>query len=487
MIRTITRVAMGAALVASPLLVVPPLAAQGLDRTVPPTPGPTPSVAMPDVQVRTLPNGLTLWVVESSELPTINAVLTFNAGSARDGDLPGLAAMTAELLDDGAGNRDALQFARAADLLGINLGAFASEERVSVSLSTLTRTADSAFALMGDLVMRPTFAPEELERERKSRLQSLRQQQDQASTVATLTFNELVYGSSHPYGRPSNGTPEAVGRISRDDIQKYFSTWIRPNNAVLVMVGDVTPDAALALARRTFSGWEKGPLPEAAKASPTRPEARSATGVYLVDKPGAAQSEIRIGHAGVPRSSRDYYPLQVMNALLGGQFTSRINLNLREDKGYTYGARSAFSYDRGPGPFVASAGVFTAKTDSSLIEFMKELRDIRASRPATEAEVAFARGSLVQSYPRMIETNSGVASRLAELAFFGLPPAELARYPEAIEAVTTADVARVAKEYLHPDNAVIVVVGDLATIRSGIEALHLGPVTVVPGEEAGTK
>lgn len=481
MIRTIARAAAISALLASPL------AAQELDRSVPPTPGPTPPVAMPDVQVRTLTNGLKLWVVETSELPTINAVLTFSAGSAQDGNLPGLAAVTAELLDDGAGGRDALQFARAVDLLGIGLGAFASEERVSVSLSTLTRTADSAFALMGDLVMRPTFATEEIERERKSRLQSLRQQQDQASTVATLTFNELVYGSAHPYGRPSTGTPEAVGRISRDDIHGYYSTWIRPNNAVLVMVGDISPDAAEALAQHTFGKWERGTMPASAKTAPSRPEARTATGVFLVDKPGAAQSEIRIGHAGVPRTSRDYYPLQVMNALLGGQFTSRINLNLREDKGFTYGARSGFSYNRGPGPFVASAGVFTAKTDSSLIEFMKELRDIRGSRPATEAEVSFARGSLVQSYPRMIETNSGVASRLAELAFFGLPPAELARYPEAIEAVTTADVARVAKEYLHPDNAVIVVVGDLATIRSGIEALHLGPVTIVPGEEAGTK
>ncbi len=480
MIRTIARAAAISALLASPL------AAQELDRSVPPTPGPTPPVAMPDVQVRTLTNGLKLWVVETSELPTINAVLTFSAGSAQDGNLPGLAAVTAELLDDGAGGRDALQFARAVDLLGIGLGAFASEERVSVSLSTLTRTADSAFALMGDLVMRPTFATEEIERERKSRLQSLRQQQDQASTVATLTFNELVYGSAHPYGRPSTGTPEAVGRISRDDIHGYYSTWIRPNNAVLVMVGDISPDAAEALAQHTFGKWERGTMPASAKTAPSRPEARTATGVFLVDKPGAAQSEIRIGHAGVPRTSRDYYPLQVMNALLGGQFTSRINLNLREDKGFTYGARSGFSYNRGPGPFVASAGVFTAKTDSSLIEFMKELRDIRGSRPATEAEVSFARGSLVQSYPRMIETNSGVASRLAELAFFGLPPAELARYPEAIEAVTTADVARVAKEYLHPDNAVIVVVGDLATIRAGIEALKLGPVTIVDEDQAGT-
>ncbi len=480
MIRTIARAAAISALLASPL------AAQELDRSVPPTPGPTPPVAMPDVQVRTLTNGLKLWVVETSELPTINAVLTFSAGSAQDGNLPGLAAVTAELLDDGAGGRDALQFARAVDLLGIGLGAFASEERVSVSLSTLTRTADSAFALMGDLVMRPTFATEEIERERKSRLQSLRQQQDQASTVATLTFNELVYGSAHPYGRPSTGTPEAVGRISRDDIHGYYSTWIRPNNAVLVMVGDISPDAAEALAQHTFGKWERGTMPASAKTAPSRPEARTATGVFLVDKPGAAQSEIRIGHAGVPRTSRDYYPLQVMNALLGGQFTSRINLNLREDKGFTYGARSGFSYNRGPGPFVASAGVFTAKTDSSLIEFMKELRDIRGSRPATEAEVSFARGSLVQSYPRMIETNSGVASRLAELAFFGLPPAELARYPEAIEAVTTADVARVAKEYLHPDNAVIVVVGDLATIRAGIDALKLGPVTIVDEDQAGT-
>ena len=452
--------------------------AQELDRTLKPAAGPTPAVRAPKVVQRTLPNGLQLWVVTDRELPAINAQLVIRAGAAQDGSTPGVASVTAGLLDEGSTIRSATAFAAAADKLGISLRASAGDEQTDVSLATLARTADSAFALMGELVTRPAFVAEEIERDRKTRLQSLAQQKDQPTIIASQTFDRLVYGEDHPYGHPGDGTIESITALSRDDITGFYRQFYLPNNAVLVVVGDVTPDQAAHFASVAFAGWKRGAVPAAATAAPAAPPARN-IGVFLVDKPGAAQSEIRIGHSGATRQSPDYYPLTVLNAILGGQFTSRINLNLREAKGYTYGARSSWSFERGAGPFTASAGVFTAKTDSSLIEFMRELKDIGTSRPATAAEVDFAKGALIRSYPRRIETDAGVASQLADLAFFGLPPDELTDFVTKTEAVTAADVNRVARSELHPDRFTIVVVGDLAKIQPGITALNLGPVTML--------
>lgn len=460
----------------------PALAAQTLDRSIRPAPGPVPTIRTPAVVKRSLANGLQVWTVTQREIPTINASLVIRAGAVHDGAKAGLASMTASLLDEGSSRRSALEFARAVDALGANLGAGASEERTTVTLSTLKKTGGDAFALMGELVTRPTFAAEEVERDRKSRLQALRQQKDQPTTIATNTFAARAYGAEHPYGRPGTGTQQTIGSVTREDIASFYGSYYRPNNAVLVIVGDVSADEAVALATKAFGTWEKGTVPATAAAIPTRPAARPTT-VYLVDKPGAAQSEIRIGHPGAARSTDpDYYALQVLNTILGGQFSSRINLNLRESKGYTYGARSGWTFARGDGPFVASAGVFTAKTDSSLIEFMRELKEIRAGRPVTEEEVAFARRTIVQAYPRSIETNAGVVNVLADLAFFGLPESEMTAFLTRVQAVKPADVTRVARRYLQPEQFTIVVVGDLAQIRTGIEALNLGSVTVLDAD-----
>jgi predicted Zn-dependent peptidase len=474
-------IAAGALFSTALLFVAAPLHAQELDRSVKPAAGPTPAVRAPAVVQRTLPNGLALWVVTDKELPTINAQLVIRAGAAQDGTSPGIASVTAGLLDEGTTKRSATEFAEAADQLGVTLRAGAGTEQTTVTLSTLTRTADSAFALMGEMVTQPAFSAEEIERDRKSRLQNLARRKDQPTVIATETFDRLIYGDDHAYGHAGDGTTESISALTRDGITGFYRQFYLPNNAVLVIVGDVTPDQAARYANLAFANWKRGTVPAIATAAPAAPTS-SKTGVFLVDKPGAAQSEIRIGHAGVPRMSPDYYPLSVLNAVLGGQFTSRINLNLREDKGYTYGARSSWSFDRGPGPFTASAGVFTAVTDSSLVQFMNELTEIRTSRPATDDEVAFAKGALVRSYPRLIETDAGVANRLADLALLGLPPSELTDFVKRTEAVTAADVNRVAKSQLHPDKFTIVVVGDLAKIQAGIEALNLGPVTVLDAD-----
>jgi len=466
-------------LVAALVLLGTSAGAQEFDRSMVPAPGTTPTVPSPDVHRRTLPNGLELWTVTRTDLPIINAVLAIRAGSAEDGALPGLANVTAGLLDEGSTDRTGPEFARAVAGLGISLNAGAGIERTTVSLQTLTRTADSAFALLGELVTRPAFAQAEIDRDRQLRINSLGARQDQPTVIATQLFNATVFGKDSPYGHPGDGTPASIEAMSRADITGFHQKYYRPANAVLVVVGDVTPDRAAALVTSALGNWQgKSAAREAIPAAPPAP----AAAVYLVDKPKAAQSEIRIGAVGASRTSPDYYALSVLNTLLGGQFSSRINLNIRENKGYTYGARSNFTFLRGRGPWVASSGVVTAKTDSSLIEFMRELVDIRGSRPATAAEVDFATGSIIRSYPRRLETNSGVAGELAELAYYRLPPSELADYQKRIGAVTPVDVNRVAVKYIQPEHFTTVVVGDLSVIQTGVEALNLGPVRVVTPE-----
>jgi zinc protease len=455
--------------------------AQELDRSKIPPPGKTPTIQAPEVQRQTLPNGLEIWTVSRHELPVINAVLVIKAGAAQDGTQPGLADVTAGLLDEGSGERSALEFTRAYERYGIQLSTSVEADRTTITLQSLSATADSAFAFLGELVSKPAFSVEEVERDRKSRLTALAARKDQPVVVATRVFEQAVYGADHAYGHAVDGTIASITALTRDDITDFYRRYYRANNALLMVVGDVSPTQAAELARPAFERWQGGETITAATTSPApiAPPVKART-VLLVDKPGAAQSEIRIGHAGAARSSDpDYYALQVMNLVLGGQFYSRINLNIREKQGYTYGARSAWSYRRGPGPFMASAGVVTAKTDSALVEFFRELEDIVGSRPATPEEVEFAKGAIVRAYPRRIETNQNVASELADLAFFGMPASEISEYQQKIGAVTPADVNRVAEKYLHPEHFITVVVGDLARIRPSIEALNLGQVTVV--------
>ncbi len=455
--------------------------ADKLDRTKRPPVGPAPPLVAPEVIKRQLPNGLVVWIVRRPALPLASFLLQIRAGSSLDAKA-GTAAMTAALLDDGTQRLNAREFVNAAEYLGASLGASASEEQTVVSLNTLTRHLDDALTLMGEMVTQPAFRDEEIERERKSRMQALKQQKDQPVAVANNVFQRVVYGMDHPYGRPVAGTLTSVETVTRDDLLHFYDQVYRPNNAVLIAVGDVSEQDLMPRLQRVFGSWKTQPVPATAAAAPARPPGHP-LGVYLVDKPGAAQSEIRIGHAGAARSTApDYYALQVLNLLLGGQFTSRVNLNLRERHGFTYGARTTWSFRRGDGPFYASAGVFTAKTDSSVTEFMKELEDVRGPRPATSDETELAKNALIRSYPRRLETNDGVASVLADLAFYGLDEAEIIEYNRRIGQVTARDVTRVAAKYIDPASLAVVVVGDVTKIRPGIEALALGPIKLLDAD-----
>jgi predicted Zn-dependent peptidase len=448
-------------------------AAGPVDRTKKPELPPAPPLRLPQAQVQTLPNGLEIVVVEMHKAPVVDITVLVGAGAVRDPeDLPGLATFTANLLDEGAGARSALEIAEAVDFLGGTLTTSAGVEVAQVNLHVPRRHLAAALDLLADVTLRPTFPEEEIGRQKELRRTSLIQLRDQPNAIAPLAFNALLYPAGHPYGRPQSGNEASTEKLDRARVAGFYSSFYRPGNARVLVVGDVTPAEVATLFGQRFGAWE--PAPVAAPPSPATPDA-APRAFYLVDKPGAAQSVIRIGHPGVTRSTPDYFALQVMNTILGGSFTSRLNQNLRETHGYTYGASSGFEMRRLAGPFRAAASVQTAKTDSSVIEFLKELRGIRDTQvPAGELEKAKA--YLTLGMPGDFETTAGAAEKLVELMVNGLPLDSWEKYIPGIRAVTAEDVQRVARQHLDPDRFAIVVVGDRRQIEPGLAALNEGPI-----------
>lgn len=442
----------------------------GPDRAKPPVLAPLPPLRLPAVQVQTLPNGLQLAVVEMHKVPVVDVGLLVRAGAARDPqDLPGLATFTAGMLDEGAGGRGSLEIAEQVDYLGATLGAGAGLETATLWLHATKARLPQALDVMADVALRPAFADSEIVRQRELRKNALLQLRDQPTQVAPVAFNAIVYGA-HPYGHPAQGDDASTAALDRDRVVRFYETFYRPENARILVVGDVTPAEARALVEARFGAWAKGDVPAAPAAAPPAPAPRT---FYLVDKPEAAQSVIQIGHVGVPRSTPDYYALRVLNTILGGSFTSRLNQNLRETHGYTYGARSGFTMQRLAGPFSAGASVQTAKTDSALIEFLKELRGVR-DVPVPEAELAKARAYLTLGLPAEFETTRGAAGMFAELLNNDLPLDTYDSFIVRVNAVTAADVQRVAQRHIRPDEFAVVVVGDRAKIEAPIQALQEG-------------
>lgn len=466
------------ALLAIATTTAPTLHAQPVDRSTPPRlAAPTPLV-MPTAVERTLPNGLRLIVVSQPKLPLLDAVLLLRHGSEADPvGKEGLASLTAALLREGTSTRSSAEVAEQQAFLGIRLGSSASLEQTTISLHTPTAVLDSAFALMGDLVLHPTFPEADVERVRNETLTGLLQLRDRPPAIADRAFAALLYGEAHPYGRAGGGTEQTVPTITRADIDGFWRTWYRPNAATLILVGDITVDDAERRARALFGAWERGALPTVATAAaPTPTAAEVATSITLIDKPGAPQASFRLGSVGVARNTPDYHALMVLNTALGGSFTSRLNANLRETKGYTYGAGSSFTMRRDAGPFVARAEIVAEKSDSALIEFMKELRAIR--EPMSAAELEKAKQYLILGFPERFETTSDVAAQLAPLVTYDLPLDSWSGFQRGVERVTAADVQRVARRYLDPSALRIVIVGDRATIEAPLRATGIAPVVV---------
>ena len=418
-------------------------AQQGPDRSKAPVPGAAPTLTLPPIQKRALTNGLPVWIVEMHEVPVANVTLIIKAGA---GDDPagryGLANFTAAMLDEGAGTRNALQLADAIDYLGASLSTGSSFDMSSVRLQAPVSKLDDALPLMADVALRPAFSDTEVERLRKERMTSLMQTRDNAGALATAAFGRLVFGPRHRYGTPGLGNQASNSEMSASDLKAFYASYYQPQNAHLLVVGDVTPAAMLPKLERAFGGWKNGAAPPKTTVSPAAQHGPRQ--IYLVDKPGAAQSQIRIGWMGVARSTADYYVLDVLNTILGGSFTSRLNQNLREEHGYAYGASSSFDMRLSAGPFTAGAGVQSDKTVESLREFFKELDGMHQPVPADE--LARAKNYEALGFPAAFETTAGMAGNLVELVVYGLPESFFADYVPKIQAVTAADVRRAANE-----------------------------------------
>jgi predicted Zn-dependent peptidase len=455
---------------------VPAAAAAQQFPTTPPSLGPAPAVHPPAPVQRQLANGMKVLYVRQPELPVVSAVMVVRgAGSTDDpSTLPGLAAFTASMLDEGAGGRSSLQIADALDLLGASLNTGAGWDAAQVNLYVLKKNFAPALAIMSDVVTRPDFPANEVARVKNERITNLTRAKDEPAAIAGNAFQALVYGPQHPYGRFA--TVEAARALDRDRVASFHHSAYRPESSTLVLVGDVDPASMQAEVERAFGSWRAAGAAPAMEGSLAAPQIGSTT-IYLVDKPGATQSEIRIGHPGVARNTPDYFALQVLNTLLGGAFTSRLNMNLRETHGWTYGARSGFSMRSGAGPFTAQAAVVTAKTDSAVVEFFRELNRIR-TEPIPPDELDKAKRYVALGFPQDLETNPDVAGRLADLVTYGIDPSFFSTFVNGIMGVTAADVKRVADQYVRPSNAVVVIVGDRSQIEAGLRAINIAPVQV---------
>lgn len=449
------------------------VSAQTPNRSQPPAVGPPPALKLPVIQKRQLSNGLPVWIVELHEVPVAQVNLVVLSGTADDpAGKFGVASLATAMLTEGAGTRSSLEVADAIDFLGADLGASSGFDSSAIRLHVPVARLAEALPIMADVALRPTFPREELERQRQQRLTNLLQARDDPSTIAALTFSRVLYGPTHRYGTAAMGTAATIGAFAGDDLRSFYASAFRPDNATLLVVGDVTPASVVTMLESHFGSWK---APGGTPARVTLPDAAQHTTrtVYLVDKPGAPQSQIRIGWIGAPRSTPDYFPLQVLNTVLGGAFSSRLNLNLREKHGYTYGAASSFDMRTTAGPFSAMAGVQTDKTKESLQEFFNELNGILQPVPADE--LARAKNYVALRFPGGFETTGDISRRLEEMITYKLPDDYFSNYVQRIQAVTAADVQRVAKTFVDPSKLAVVVVGDVKTIEPGIASLKLGP------------
>lgn len=452
--------------------------AQSPDRSQPPPIGPAPALRLPAIQKATLANGVPLWVIEQHRVPIAQVNVILRGGSSLDrAGRFGLASLVANLLDEGAGSRSSLEFADAVEFLGAELTTSSSFDYSAVRLSVPVRNLAAALALQADVVLRPTFPANELDRLRKERLSALVQAQDDPAAIISYAFPRVVFGSTHRFGTPAAGLAPALEAITVDEARAFYKEHYVSGNATIVVTGDVTLAAVKAELDKAFAGWPASGSRATSAALPTAPQLTRRE-VVLVDKPGSAQSQIRIGWVGVPRSTPDFASLEVLNTILGGSFGSRLNQNLRERNGFTYGAASVFDMRTSAGPFFATAGVQTDKTADALREFFVELEGIVKPIPAEEVEKA--KNYVALGFPGEFETTRNLAQKLEELVVYNLPENTHQSFVGEIMKVTPADIQKVAARYIQPDKMAVVIVGDRSAIESGVAALKLGPMRVVP-------
>ncbi len=446
------------------------LFAQDVDRTKPPQLPAPKSLTVPALQQFSLSNGLKVVLMEKHEVPLIQLNVIIKVGSVNDpADKVGLTNLTLDMMDEGAAGKSSLELADAIDFLGARIQTMAGMHSSGIYLHTPLSKFDDALKLVSDILLHPDFPKVELDRKKKDRLTSLMQMHDQPTAIAGAAFNSLLFGKEHPYGRMIN--ENSIKSFSVDDLKNLYAKYFVANNAYVVCVGDIKTDELKIKLESILGKWQKGIVKEDKISDPVQVNRRI---VYLIDKPGAAQSVINIGRIGASRVTKDYNALVVMNTILGGSFTSRLNNNLREVHGYTYGASSRFMFRPIPGSFIAASSVQTEVTDKALTEFFKELNGIR--EPFTNDDLNRGKNLVALSYPGNFQNVAQIASQIEELVQYNLPNDYFNNYVSSMLNVKADETNAAAKKYIVPDQMIVVVVGDKAKVEEGIKALNLGEI-----------
>jgi zinc protease len=475
-------------------------ASDGLDRSVLPAPDLKPEARLPDIRHATLANGLKVVLAERHDVPVVQMTLLVDSGYAADhGGLSGTASLTAAMLDEGTRQRSALEISEALDLLGTRLWAVCGPDAIGVSLNALTRHLDAALEIFSDVVLYPTFPEADFERLRTQRLAAIRREKSEPNGVALRVLPRLIFGEGHAYAAPFSGSGDEAGvtRLTRDALRRFHETWFRPENATLLVTGDVAFDDLLPVLERRFGGWNTHTRTRNVQ-RPTFGTQAAQTGnhqppnatrrVFLIDRPGAAQTVLFAGAAVPAKASPGEAAVDVMNMILGGAFTSRINMNLREEKHWSYGARTSLTDSVGVRAFLCSAPVQTDKTVDALRELAREFRGIVSDRPPTEAERAKAATDLTLRLGGQWETLGAVSGVLEQIVRFGLTEAYFRAYAPTVRGLSLADVEQAAASVVRPDELVWLVVGDRARLELSLMSLGWGPVVVLDadGQEVDT-
>jgi zinc protease len=439
-----------------------------------PKPGAAPELHLPAPKTFALQNGLKVYLVEEHTLPVISASLVDLAGSEENpADKPGLAAFAARMLSEGTTSRSSVELADDTESVGAQFMTNATMDMAGASIGVLSNNTDAAMVLLSDVSLHPAFKAEEVERIRKQQLVAIRQEADQPIATALRVGWKTLYGDD-AYGYRDIGTTASVTAITREEMEQFWSEHYAPGNAALFLAGDVTEAEARRLAEKNFGGWTAG---EARRPRIPQAPAAPARKVVIVDKPGAPQTALIAFGLGLPRATPDYPAVNVMNSVLGGLFSSRINMNLREKNGFTYGAFSEFLYRRGDGPFLTGARVRTDVTGPAARELFAELNRMRTD-PATEDELRLAKENALRSLPGNFETVKDTAGLMSEIFTYGLAVNYYQKLPGEYAAVTAAQVEKAAQDHVHPENLIVVAVGDRAKIQPELEKLNLGPIEV---------
>jgi zinc protease len=452
-----------------------------VDRSAAPALGAIPSFTFPGIERHVLRNGLKVRTVEHTSAPVLTMAVQVEGGSGADpASQEGLASLVADMVDEGTGSLSAIDVSDALARIGGDYDVDTGPDAIGFSLTTLTRFADRGADLFAGLLTRPTLRESDFTRIRQLRIDRLRQIKDIASAVAERAFLRLMYGR-HPYGHAPLGNEEALRGVTLDDVVAFHAGMFRPSQTTLVLAGGMRHAELLAVAERAFGAWVEPSLAEPvgmpASAIAADPTSRR---IALVHREAAAQSELRIGHLAASRRTPDYAPLLVMNAILGGQFTSRVNLKLREEKAFTYGARSSFDWKRGLAPFVVSTSVHTASTAEAIADASAEIEAIRGDRPVSDSELAHAKAALTRGYPAGFETAGQVGRAVSQLALYDLPDTYFTDFVPTVGAVTADEVTRVAAQYLDPGRLTALVVGDAQVVAESLRTLSFGEPLQLP-------